>query len=234
MAAANMPEKNDPDNSERPGAGTGLGVDSAGDPAVDPTRNVLDLVRAESKYQDYAREAEVRRQDDLRLAGNELNRIQNATIRDLTAAETRRLDDLATLRQQYDIRISENLSVQVKTTSDLISTQLDKVTSSLSTQIRDGNDAFASQLKAIGENLGARISDLEKFRWEVGGKTSVSDPATTKTLADLAAAVGALSTTDNKTEGKSEGYASVGRIILGVGSLISVAIVIAGFAIKLG
>jgi len=79
---------------------------------IDPTANVLDLVRAESL-----------RQDGLR------------------AAETRRIDDLASMRNHYEQRISDMLSRQVEQSAILLSTQV--------------ND---------------RLSKLEQFRYESSGR----------------------------------------------------------------
>ena len=107
---------------------------------IDPTENVLSLVEAESRYQNAMRLAEARRQDDLRQA------------------DSRRLDDLAALRVQYDTKMAEILTVQVKTTSDLISAQLDKTTTNLGVQINTNVTALLD-----------RIGQLEHFRWEVGG-----------------------------------------------------------------
>ncbi|HXC76862.1 MAG TPA: hypothetical protein VNU19_07415, partial [Candidatus Acidoferrum sp.] len=44
----------------------GIPVDFAGGPTIDPTKNVLDLVRAESKYQDSMREIVRNFQDQMR------------------------------------------------------------------------------------------------------------------------------------------------------------------------
>lgn len=62
---------------------------------IDPTKNVLDLVRAESAFR---------------------TRIQEA--------ETRRIDQLAGLRAGYDKQIADMLAASVKDKSDLVSTQL--------------------------------------------------------------------------------------------------------------
>lgn len=206
---------------EGPGrAGSGLPVDRSGGPTVDPTKNVLDLTRAESKYQDYAREQEAKRQDNLRDAEiTRLDQLHKAesqlqhTINEhqvlANKAETRRLDDLAALRQQYEVRAADSLALQVKTTSDLISTQLDKVTNSLSQQIRDGNEGFSSQVRTMAETLSARITDLEKFRWEVGGKTSVQDPATAAAMVKMAATVEALAAAKSTGDGTRTGQANV-------------------------
>ena len=65
------------------------------EPLVDPTKNVLDLVRAESL-----------RQDGLRLA------------------EQQRINNLAEMRDRYETRISDMLSRQVEHSAILLSTQV--------------------------------------------------------------------------------------------------------------
>jgi hypothetical protein len=154
----------------------GIGVDAQGGPVVDPTENVRQLVLAESKYQDAMRSAEARYQNDMRLS------------------ESRRLDDLAELRVKYEARISEVLTVQVKTTSELISTQLDKVTTALGQQI-------TSSVNSLLE----RIGQLERFRWEVGGKTSVQDPALSAAMSQMATAITALQVARDNGEGRTTG-----------------------------
>ncbi len=62
--------------------------DAAGTP-IDPTKNVLDLVRAAIQRQDDLRDAESRYQTAMR------------------EAETRRIDDLATMRDHYSTIIKE-------------------------------------------------------------------------------------------------------------------------------
>jgi hypothetical protein len=110
----------------------GLAVDRFGGPVVDPTKNVLDLVQAA-----------IRRQDDLRDAEA---KFQNAA-RD---AETRRVNDLAALRVQYETIIENMRSAQTLTNSTLL----------------------ATQLKEVKVDLSDRTSKLEQFRWETGGKSS--------------------------------------------------------------
>ena len=170
---------------------------------VDPTKNVLDLVRAESKFQDGMREAEAKYQNGMR------------------EAETRRLVELANLKASYDKQISDMLSVQVKTTSDLISTQLDKVTTALGAQITTLTAATQAQFQAFTSTLNDRIAQLERFRYEMGGRTSVSDPATASALIDMANAIRMLRTTDDKHEGRGLGRAEIYAILV-------VAIAVAG------
>lgn len=97
---------------------------------IDPTKNVLDLVRAEARYRD-----QLRRSD----------RKYEASMR---AAETRRVNDLAELRVQYETIIETMRNKALDTTSSLL----------------------ASQLKETKNDLSDRMAKQEQFRWESGGK----------------------------------------------------------------
>jgi hypothetical protein len=199
------------------GSGVGTGVDVFGGPVVDPTKNVLDLVKAESKYQDAMREA-----------GEKLRQM-------LADAESRRLDDLAALRLQYEARIAEDLRVGVKTTSEQLAAQLVKETTSLSNligalrteftgQIAVLTTSFANQIAALTSALTPRMAELERFRWESGGKTSVSDPATSDALGKMAQAIDRLSLSNREHQGKEAGANAVwGQLAVGVGLALTAA-----------
>ena len=198
----------------------GTGVDIYGGPVVDPTKNVLDLVKAESKYQDAMRDATDSKQ------------------KALAQAEQRRIDDLAALRLAYDQRIAEDLRVNVKTTSDQLAGQLVKETGALSSQIGVLNTSFTNQLTTLTtsftQQIGAltsaltpRIADLERFRWEQGGKTSVSDPAVTTAIADMTKAIKDLELSRGAIKGHTEGNTAVWNAIsVGITILISAGVLI--------
>lgn len=135
---------------------------------VDPTRNVLDLVKAESKYQDgmrnalgemrtFALDAESKMQT-FALASE--SKMQN-WMRD---AESKRLDQLASQRDRYEDRISLILSEATKDKSLLVS----------------------GQLVQIQATFDARVSKLEEFRLLSTGRSSVADPALASSLGTLA------------------------------------------------
>ena len=69
----------------------GMAVDSHGGPVIDPTKNVLDLVRAA-----------VTRINDLRVQemehGREVRILESKRLDDLRSAESRRVDEQAQLR----------------------------------------------------------------------------------------------------------------------------------------
>jgi hypothetical protein len=177
--------------------GSGKGVDRFGIPVEDPTKNVRELVEVEK-----AHAKEIRDIVDKNFA----ERIEAQAKLDhlLRAAETRRIDDLAALRLQYDTQISQSRDTQVKTTSDLISKALDKVTDSLSQQIATATKGFADQIAAVMATIAPRIADLERFRWESGGQASERDPNTARAISKMADAIEVLSENRQKGSGAEE------------------------------
>jgi hypothetical protein len=174
MAANNQKER-------RPG----IAVDAAGGSVVDPTPNVLDLVRAESKYQDAMRvvQAELTgaRVDGLKelvkVMSDNVVLYQNAQ-RD---AETRRIDELAETRQEFQNTIRDMLAESVRTTSTLVSTQLVQIQATFDT----------------------RVSKLEAGAFTAAGRSSVQDPQTADTLSRMASGIAALSTTTTEAMNKT-------------------------------
>src|SRR5580704_10434625 len=101
------------DGEDNGGAGVGIGIDAYGGTVVEPTKNVRDLVLAESA-----------KRDALRDADTKYNELQHRMQEKLSEAETRRIDALAAQGQRYEERIAEDLKVGVKTTSDQLAGQL--------------------------------------------------------------------------------------------------------------
>lgn len=127
---------------------------------LDPTENVLALVDAESKRQDgridiiekyteKLRALENKRQDELRCAGDKFTA-------GMLEQSDRRQTDVASQIEKFEKRISEILTTQVESTSQLISTQLVQLT---------------ANIKEMIGGLSDRIAPLEQFRYESSGKT---------------------------------------------------------------
>lgn len=133
----------------------GLGVDSAGNPVVDPTKNVLNLVEAES-----------RRQDDLRLAGEKLSNVKHQHAKELISlhsdygdklreAETKRLDAI----RAVDVAAAAVAQQRIETTA---ATLRDLVASTAS--------AAATAAASITNSLAERIAQLERTSYEGSGR----------------------------------------------------------------
>lgn len=198
------------DSGLSPNVQPGIGIDAAGGGVVDPTKNVEALVRALELTLDKLRTADTRRSDDLRLAND---RRQD----DLRDADNKRLLELATQKDRYDRQIFDIQTVQVKTTSDLISAQLSKETGSLSNQI----NAATVQTQGLILTLSGRIDKLEQARYEGAGRASVQDPATAAALTQMAHSIQTLTDSKNTISGKSEGSGGVWLIIFAVLAALS-------------
>jgi len=175
---------------------TGFGVDTHGNPVIDPTKNVEDLVRAgeeknkelraadnrfidaqlmaSEKLQNFAREAESRLQNFARDAESKLQ----TALRD---SETKRLDQLAQNRQEFQNTIRDMLAESVRTTSTLVSTQLVQIQATFDT----------------------RVSKLEAYQFTQAGRSSVADPATADALSRMASMITVNSTTNTEAMNKS-------------------------------
>jgi hypothetical protein len=206
--------------TETYGTRPGVGVDSEGGQVIDPTKNVEALVKALEEALEKLRQADARRLDDLRTA--DLKRAD-----DLRSAEQRHLDAIAVLKQSYDRQIFDIQTVQVKTTSDLISAQLSKETGSLANQI----NAATLQTQGLISTLSARIDKLEQSRYEISGKSSVADPQLAAALAQMATSIQALTTSGTKTETRRENTTGMFALAVGSSAIISAIITFAGFAI---
>jgi hypothetical protein len=188
----------------------GIGVDAAGGGVIDPTKNVEDLVNALSETLDKLRHADGKRLDDLR------------------EADQKRLGEIAALKREYDKQIFDIQTVQVKTTSDLISAQLSKETASLANQI----NAATVQNQGLIQTLSARIDKLEQARYETAGRASVQDPATAEALAKMSAAVGTLIESKYVGAGHSKGIGDSWGWLVGVVGAIWAVIATADLLIK--
>ena len=189
----------------------------------DPTKNVLSLVAAQAKFDEAMRTHERTHRDVIIRSLEQFQTtalIAEAKRQDgLRDAETRRVNDLAQMKKEYDKQIGESQTVQLKTTSDLVSTQLDKVTSTLANQIREAATTQYNLMTTQSE----RIAKLEQFRYELGGRSSVADPAIAAALLDM----NKLVLLQNQTRGRSEGLGmSISAVVQIISSLAAVAAII--------
>lgn len=135
------------------------------EPVIDPTKNVLNLVEAESRRLDGVVEAAVRRQDDLRECESrhvrEILGLRAEYTGELRRAETERIDAIRSVDVAAVNRAAE-VSAQVATT---LATQVATLAASTAT-------AQASAL----EPFRLAIEDLRRSQWEAqGGKAETRE-----------------------------------------------------------
>lgn len=209
----------------------GLAVDAQGNPAIDPTANVLALVLAA-----------VQRQDDLRAAQDALTeeKVTNAReVSDLRAKhgmEIRALDSdrLKSIRE-VDVLAGDtaarraDLAIQTlaTTTSSNAETLRAMVASTAATLAGQLDQKLASVMAAISsleKNMTDRIAALEKSSYTGAGKEGQTDPM----LANLVSKMESLLVTRAGNTGKGEGatimwgiIAAVFGLIIGLGGMIA-------------
>lgn len=188
----------------------GQPVDSRGNSAIDPTKNVLDLVLAAVKRIDDVLDLTVKRQDDLRVAQASLEELrynslkENSSLRadyedKLRKAEANRLDAIRIVDTNNVSVASERanataaalakkgddaalvLSAQVTKSADDVRTL---VKNTADEQARNLQNSFAGIQAQFGV-IGTRLTALEQTGAEGLGKQKFQDPALASLIGEV-------------------------------------------------
>lgn len=132
----------------------GVNVDSSGDAAVDPSKNVLDLVNAA-----------VLRLDNLRILDNKwrdfVDKIRTEHVKEIREAEAARIDSIRAVDQaniQQDKIVAEARATTLSNTVQATAT------------------AFDSKLSTELSPIKKDMTDVQQFRYEAfGGKAQIKD-----------------------------------------------------------
>lgn len=123
--------------------GRGLGIDSSGEPVVDPTENVLALVDAQSLHAAELREA------DAKYLASELRRID-----ELAAGEARRIEHLRKLDALHSSIIETMRNDKIDTTARLLASQAQELKNDFQVEIRSLNQfRWESGGKTLGQAM---------------------------------------------------------------------------------
>lgn len=228
----------------------GIAIDAQGVPAVDPTKNVLDLVLAAVKRIDDVLELTVKRQDDLRAAQAALEELRYSTIKEnialradndekLRKAESGRLDAIrivdtnnvtvaneragatATALQKKGDDSALVLSAQVTKSADDVRTL---VKTTADEQSRNLQQQFAA-IQAQFTQIGARLTTLEQTGAEGLGKQKFQDPQQAAALATLTEEMRKISRAQADTAGTSAGRNEIiGYVFGALGALAALLI----------
>lgn len=194
-----------PDATSNPG----LAVDAGGNPVIDPTKNVLDLVTASE-----------RRLDDLAAAAEKLSSVKHEHARELIRLTARHSKEL---REAETKRLDAIRAVDVAAAS-VIANQVSTSAEALRSLVSTTATTLAAQTTSSFTQLSDRIAQLERTSYEGSGKAAVADPA----MARMLEAIEALRANMAKDEGKgaamSQSTAMIFAIIGAVGLIATVAI----------
>jgi hypothetical protein len=182
-------------------------------PLIDPTANVLALVKAAMERQDDLRSAESRRlgeilalQDkcshevaEVRLrAQQDLAAAESNRINALTLAESRRIDALLAAAQSA-VALA---STRAELTASALAERVDTSAKALAASVVASAEALGKQVAAQSSVFDARLTRLEQQGYEIGGRTS------------------------QRLEARESTQWSIGTVIASMGSLIAIASIV--------
>ena len=143
------------------GPKTGLGIDSSGGPVVDPTKNVLDLVKAAME-----------RQDDLRSADKELFFKAINDLKELMGAKFESVDgkfetaEKARIEQKLDNKVATDAAFSAA--KDAVREQATASEKAISKSENNAADQFKQQRETTSAQLGAVESSVTDLKERVG------------------------------------------------------------------
>jgi hypothetical protein len=228
----------------------GIGIDAQGGSVIDPTKNVLDAIRAESKYQDAMRGASELLADAKIEALEKITQLRAEHVREVAAAESLRVDQQSALRTEYERRLAEAeakridairavdvnavsvsaqrssdqasvLAAQVQQSAEQLRTQGAQSAEALRSLVASTAAAAATTLQQLVGGLSTRITTLEQAQYEGKGKSAYADPQ----IAELLSKVDTLNRNASVGAGKTEGINSAWAV---AGAVVTLAIGIVG------
>lgn len=169
----------------------GLGVDASGQPVIDPTKNVEQLVEAANQRQDDLRVADGRLRDIQIEHLKEIVRLEAGHTKELRVAETARIDairvvDVAAVQRAAEVAAEavQTLAAQVPITAEAVRTSL---AAALNPMLND-------------------IAELRKVQYEQQGQKEAGDDPTVKALAEMRQFMIEAQSTKIQTSESNEGF----------------------------
>ena len=172
------------------GGKAGLGVDSDGGPVIDPTENVIALVKAE------ARAAAMFRKADRKYNDAMFTHLKEIGILRATNAETLRIGDLDRLSKTREVDVlagsasAATLATAVQTlanTSDrnaeTLRNTLNATAATMAKQTSDQAAVLSSQTDSLVKDINNRIAELQKSQYQGVGKNEGFSTSWTVVLA---------------------------------------------------
>jgi hypothetical protein len=213
----------------------GVGVDYYGGQVYDPTQNVRELVEAESKYQDAMRDslkesfnsALIGMKEQLGLARSMDDKFSDYTRKmegqfqnAQREGETKRIDQLAQNRQEFQNTIRDMLAESVRTTSTLVS-KLEAYQFTQAGKASVADPQIAETMAAMSRNIGQTQTSLSEAMQKSTMATAESIAKLTLTLSSMQISEG---TVGGRSMGREQSNARMLAIIGTVGGVAGVLI----------
>jgi len=191
-------------------------TDSEGNPIIDPTANVLQLVEAANIRQDDLRAADSRRLEELRVADtrrlDEIAELRATHIKELNAAEAKRIDAIRAVDVAAVATASERAAQQASVLANQVSTSAE----TLRTLVASTAAAQAQSQMQFSAQITERLALLEKSQYKGEGRSGISDPV----MAELITEVKNLRSVGERTVGKTAGIGWVGAVVVAAVGLL--------------
>jgi len=188
----------------------------------DPSKNVLDLVRAESKYQDGLREAQDKltqvQIDDLHAMAE----LRASYDKRLDEAEAKRIDSV----RAVDVAAVNVANQRAVEQASVLAAQVATSAEALRTLVATTAAAAQTTQQQLFNPLSSRITALEQAQYMGAGKAQLADPA----LADLSIAVKKLMESGYMFSGERKGghavWALIGAVLVAGASIVGTLIML--------
>ena len=191
---------------DQPVLPSGLPIDSSGGPTIDPTANVIALVKAEKERSDDLRHWEIKYFDAATAHVRELGTLRAEHSKELRSNDIERNANI----RQVDITNQTAAAAQTQVAIKALADGVENTRKTLA-------DAQAQLAARVDERLGA----LERSASLGEGKQRVSDPA----MERLTEVVTALVRNQTNTTGRDAGFGVAWQIIVAVAGLLIAAAV---------
>ena len=208
-------------------------------PAVDPTRNVIALIKMVDQRQNDLRELTMRRNDDLRAAEtrrtDDLRRVESKRLHEMAAVRTKFNDKLVKAEanrinaiRAVDVNAVAVASQRASDQATVLATQVVQSAEALRVLVASTAATVATSQQQLATALSSRITTLEQAGYQAQGKSTYSDPM----LTEVAEGLRSLRESRASGMGKSSGFSSSWGLLLGVVTLVVALLAIGSFVMS--
>lgn len=192
--------------------GSGLPIDFAGGPTIDPTENVKDLSEALSRRQDDLRDINNQYILQRVIAVEEVAKLRAEHAKEINELNNDRLEKIRAVDNLNATRSEERAGEGIKA----LAVQTAAIAEAGRTTAANTAAQIATQLTTLFAESNKRLSALELAMSEGRGKQAVADPQ----MERLALMVEQLAARETKQTGKTEGMSDLWKLIVAGAALL--------------
>jgi len=212
----------------------GVPVDAYGGGTIDPTANVIALVKAEASAAKALRKADTKFNDAVARHIQEMANLRAANAETLRVSDLDRLDKTRQVDVLAATASAASLATAVQTlanTSDrnaeTLRNLVNATAQTMAKQTSDQAQVLSAQTDSLVKGINAQIAELQKAQYQGVGKSSVVDPLQAETVAEMKAIRVALAGSGGQSQGATKMW---GYVVVAVGLLFTAGSFLLGIA----